>query len=219
MSHLLAKLFFLWRKPKVVIITGQGRDYAAKAISQVLEQYFKIGKQVLIFQTDLKNQKEFEFFIKKSSLPILVVTHMAHIPSDKDFFAADKEQIKQAQKLAKTLPVQGYLVLSFDDETVRGIEKQSRANCLSFGFQDGADFRATDIKSNPIRNENISNGASTGTNFKIVHKGNIIPVWLKESLGKEQIYSALCAATVGTVMDINLVDISQTLKKIKVDKT
>ncbi len=192
------KIKFFLKKPKVIIVTGEGRTCAAEAISKVLKQGLETDKKVLVFETDLENQKKFEFLIRKSSLPILIVTRVGDIPPDKDFFAGDRGKTAKIRELAKIMPAQGYLLLNFDDETVREIK--SEAHTLTFGFQERADFRASDIKLN------------TGVNFKINYKGNIVPVWLEKLFGKEQIYSALAAAGVGVIFDLNLVEISQALK-------
>ncbi len=197
----LSKIKFILKKPKVIIITGNGRVCAKEAIFQVLNQYFKIDNKTLVFESDLENDFEkFKFFIKNSSLPILVVTHIGDIPFDCDFFAGDREKTIQIRKLAKLLPAHGFLILNFDDETVREIKDETNLKEITFGFQEGADLRATDIKLN------------TGTNFKINYKGNIVPVWLEKLFGKERVYSALSAAALGTIFDLNLIEISQALK-------
>lgn len=235
--NIFEKIKFLLQKPKVVIVTGNGRKTAKEAIFQVLEQHFKVGKEILIFETELKEQKEFEFLIKKSALPILLITRFGDIPPDKpsqvlgnkiwegkDFFAGDKKDTIQLRELAKILPAQGYLILNFDDETVREIGEETDLSAsarqkagyggsavalseggkgITFGFQEGADFRVTDINLN------------SGTNFKINYKGNIVPIWLENLFGKEQIYSALAAAAVGTVLGLNLVEISSALKNYR----
>ncbi len=203
MNSFLLKLKFLLRRPKVIIVAGEGRSCAKEAIYQVLKPYFKIDNEVFIFETKLKDSSEiekFNFLIKNSSLPILVVTQVGDIPVDKDFFAGERKKTIEVRKLAKFLSAFGYLILNFDDETVREIKAETNLREITFGFQEGADFRATDIKLN------------SGTNFKINYKGNIVPVWLEKLFGKEQIYSALAAAVCGTIFDLNLVEISQALK-------
>ena len=201
--NFLSKIRFYLRKPKVVIVTGQGRSCAKEAIFQVLKPYFEIGKNILLFEADLTDypvREKFKFLVRNSSLPILVVTHIGDIPPDKNFFAGEKDKTLEIRKLAKSLPPYGYLILNFDDETVREIKAETNLKEITFGFQEGADFRASDIHFN------------TGTNFKINYKGNLVPVWLEKLFGKEQIYSALAAACVGTIFDLNLVEISQALK-------
>lgn len=201
--NLLSKLIFLWQKPKVTVVTGEGRVCAAEAIFQVLKQYLKVGKKILVFETDLKNSGElerFKFLVKNSSLPILVVTQVGDIPPDKDFFAGEREKTIKIRELAKNLPSFGYLILNFDDETVREIKDETNLKEITFGFQERAEFRASDI--------NLNNG----TNFKLNYKGNVVPIWLEKLFGKEQIYSALAATAVGTILGLNLVEISQALK-------
>jgi len=201
--NLINKIKFLFKRPKVVIVTGEGRACAKEAIYQVLNPYFKIDSEILIFDSDLTNPSSVEtlkFLIKNSSLPILVVTQVGDIPFDKDFFAGEREKTLAIRTLAKTMPAQGFLILNFDDETVREIKADAIAHSLTFGFQEGADFQATDIKLN------------SGTNFKINYKGNTVPVWLEKLFGKEQVYSALGATALGIIFDLNLVEISQALK-------
>jgi len=99
--NLINKIKFLLKKPKVVIVTGEGRACAKEAIYQVLKQYFKIGSEILVFETNLTNSalaEKFKFLITKSSLPILVVTQVGDIPFDKDFFAY-KEDVDLAWRL------------------------------------------------------------------------------------------------------------------------
>ena len=213
--NIFERIKFIIKKPKVIIVTGEGRKVAKEAIFQVLKQHLKIDDGILLLETDFKNSsavKNFKFLIKNSSLPILVVTHVGDIPFDKDsnppttlpqagpFFAGEREKTLKIRELTKCLPAQGYLILNFDDETVREIKDETNLKELTFGFQVEADFQASDIKLN------------TGTNFKINYKGNIVPIWLEKLFSKEQIYAALAAIAVGTIFGLNLVEISQALK-------
>lgn len=201
--NFLSKIKFLLKKPKVIIVTGEGRAGAKEAIFQVLKPYFKIGDEILILEADLTNSSDLvrnSVFLERSPLPVLVVTQIGDIPFDKNFFAGEREKTLSIRKLSKFLPSHGHLILNFDDETVREIKDETNLKEITFGFQEGADFQVSDIKLN------------SGTNFKLNYKGNIVPVWLERVFGKEQIYSALAAAVVGTILDLNLVEISQALK-------
>ena len=195
---LLNKIKFLLTKPKVVIVLGGAKETAKEAISQVLKPHFKVGKEILIIDQDSK------FFIKHSRLPILVVTHVGEYHPDKEFFAGDIAQVAEIVKLAETLPSPAYLILNFDDETVREIKNKSRAHPLTFGFGVRADIRVSDVV--------LAESPTLETNFKINYKGNVVPVWLKGK-EKEEIYAALAAAAVGEVLGLNLVEISEALKK------
>ena len=198
--NIFEKIKFILKKPKVVVVTGNGRQTAKEAIYQVLSQHFKVEKEILVFEVGDKEIKKFGFFLKNSSRAILVITPVGDIPYDKEFFSGAKEEVKEVTLLAKTLPAQTNLILNFDDETVREIDDVTNLKTLTFGFGERADFKASDVKLN------------MGTNFKVNYKGNIVPVWLEKLFGKEQIYAALSAVAVGTIFDLNLVEISQSLK-------
>ena len=229
--NIFKKLIFLIKRPCIILVTGKGCFSASEAIFQVLNPYFKARKisnnklplvkdknEILIFENELadsqsdENIEELIFLFKKSQLPILAVTHIGEIPSDKNLFAClaesrragKREKTSLIRKIVKTLPDYGFLILNSDDETAREIKKESSASSLTYGFQKGADFQATDI------NINLD-----GTNFKINHQGNIVPFWLNKLFGKELIYSALAGICLGTIKKINLVDMSQTLKSYK----
>ncbi len=203
MMNFLSKIKFIWKKPKVIIIAGEGRAGAKEAIEEVLRQHFKVGKEIFVFEADLRRDrdiKKFKFLLKNSSLPVLVVTDVDDIFFEKDFFVGEREKTEEIRKLAKILPPAGHLVLNFDDETVREIKAQTNLKETTFGFGEGSDFRVSDIKLN------------SGTNFKINYRGNVVPIWLEKLFGKEQIYSSLAAVAVGNIFGLNLVEISQALK-------
>ena len=203
MNKTFNKIKFLLKRPKVIIVVGRGRETASGAINQVLKQSFKIGKEVLIYQTNLKDVREFEFFVKNSRLATLVVTHVGAYHPEREFFAGEQVEILGATSLAKILPGHAHLVLNFDDETVRDIKNSSRAHSLTFGFGVRADMKASDIV--------LTQPPASGTNFKIDYQGNIVPVWLEKLFGKEQIYAALAAVAVGEILGMNLVEISKAL--------
>ncbi len=116
-------------------------------------------------------------------------------------FKVEKEVLFVSNIEKMNLSKKKYLILNFDNNSSREIrEGTSTTKVLTFGFQDGADFQATNIKENG------------GTNFKINYQGNTIPIWLNESFNQKEIYSILAAIAVGTIFDLNLVEISQVLK-------
>ena len=222
MLNILLKIKFLLKKPKVVIVIGQERKAVKEAISQVLRQYFKLGQDVFIFETEEKKINKFTFFLKNSELPILVMNNAAEI------------------SLPKNLPANTYFILNCDEEKIKGVlDALDNLKTMKFGFKEKNDIFASDIKING------------GTNFKVNYKGKIVPFWLKGLLGeedlssssptesreagrgkeesktlfatelsrsesegeKEQIYAALAAISVGTILGLNLVEISQSLRE------
>ncbi|MCX5712849.1 MAG: hypothetical protein NTY47_07325 [Candidatus Omnitrophica bacterium] len=60
-----------------------------------------------------------------------------------------------------------------DDKKILNFDKEKEMvnkGCLSYGFNEGADIRATDV-----------NTDNSGSNFKANYKGNSVPFWAKSS--------------------------------------
>lgn len=218
--YLLNRLVFSIVRPNLIIIAGNGREAAKDAICHVLSSKFKVLKgsaaalpaikgkdDILIVDCDLADEKTIEdirFLLKDSVNPILAVPYTGDIPADKNFFIGDASLAGKIKEIAKLLPTAGHIILNFDDEAARELKNKSRAKSLAFGFERGADFRATDI--------NIAVG---GTNFKMGNNGNIIPFWLKRIYGKENVYGILTAAACAAAKNFNLIEVSKAFEKFQ----
>lgn len=189
------KLLFLIRRPILIVVLGRNRATTTGAIFQVLKKHFHKATFLILQEVPDK------FFVKKAKKVILAHTAIGEIPADKIFFAGEKKDTAMAEKLVKSLPSSAHLVLNFDDAAIEELKYETKATSLTFGLSDKADFCASDIH---VR--------QNGTNFKINFQGNIVPVRLKNLFGKEQVYSALAATSVGLVLGINLVELSQALE-------
>ncbi len=201
------KLRFFFKRPPVVVVVGKGRKTAAKAAVSVLAPHFNLGREIMVFESGLENGREerrLKFLMKRSKLPLLIITHFGEYHPEKGVFASEKSEVLKASWLAKSLSPQGFLLLNFDDETVRDIKEESKAHPLYFGFGARANIRATDLV--------LTDVPRFGTNFKVNYEGSIVPVWLENLFGKENIYASLAAVGAGKVLGLNLVETSAALK-------
>lgn len=187
-----------------MLVLGNGKKTAKEAILNVANRYFKVGREIIILDD---SAKDVEFFLKNSRLPILVCSHLGEYHPEKEFFTGDLRDARGVIRLASLLPGHAHLVLNFDDETVRDVKNQSRAHPFTFGFGMRADIRVTDVI--------LTQFPALGTNFKINYDGNIIPCWLENLFGKENIYAALAATAVGEILGLNLVGVLETLKNYR----
>lgn len=215
MSNFFNFLKSFWKKPKIIFVLGESRKKTAETIQNVLGKHFKIGKpphqffggggkEILIFEIDLKSPQELKKIkklIKKSDLPIIIATNTGDISQENIFFVGDKNEVEMIKEQVKLLSPEGIFIENSDDESLRELIKECPVKYLTFGFSESADFMASDVKT------------EEGVNFKINYRGNIVPVWLEKNGGKEIIYIALVAAAIGTNLDMNLVEISQALKE------
>lgn len=244
MFNLIAKLIFIWKKPKIIIVIGNNNSAAIQAVFKVINQNcrmnpipwihflrsfgsarLKIKKikekipgildilknDVLILDAGLKINL-YQKLVEKSRSLILIIVNESIIDFNNKNFSEKNQQIQKLKELVKALNSSCYLIFNYDIEEIREIKKQFNVLTLSFGFKKGADFQAIAFNANSAENKNISHKTNPKeTNFKLIYKGNVVPVWLKNLSKKQDIYNALPAAAVGTIMNINLVDISQRL--------
>jgi hypothetical protein len=197
------KIFFGLQKPRLILVCDNANSSISKTIYKLLSNYVRVEKfsgstpsffkkdEVLIY--DIRNQETdfFRFLIKNSRQPILVVNQ------------ADRN--RDVLNLVKILPEKGNLIFNFDNEENREFKNFTKSNVFTFGFQAGSDLKISDLK---INHE---------VNFKINYKGNIVPVWLDYINSNEGIYSVLAAILTAIVFDLNLVEISQALKSLKIE--
>ena len=120
-------------------------------------------------------------------------------------FKINKEILIVSQGEKINLLARECLILDFDNEDIRMLAEKTTAKILTFGFQEEADLRATDVNLNHLNH---------GVNFKINYQGSVVPIWLEKYSGEGQIYAALAAISVGIVFGLNLVEISQALKTL-----
>jgi len=163
--------------------------------------------EILIFEARIKKPGDSKYFENLKPL-VVVVTIFGEIPAQVEFFAGPKSMALQKFKILESVPHFGYAILNYDDETVREMKEEIRAHSLTFGFQEGADLRATDI----IQQFPADSLENAGINFKLHFRGNIVPIWLHHVYGRPQVYAALAAAAVGLVFKLNLIEISEALK-------
>ena len=222
MINILKKIIFLLERPPVVLIAGKEYDSVSKMLSEVLKD-FKLKKvsngslpwaldkkEIIVFEMESVDPHllcSFQFFLKRSRKPILVVNHLGNIPPDKLFFSGEKKKTFPLRKIAEVLPAHGFVVSNHDDEAVSEIENETIAKVLTFGFQKRSVIQATDV-----------NVSIEGVNFKVNYEGHTIPFWLEKIFGKAHIYQALAVVGVASALDINLIDVSQALRDYKPPK-
>jgi hypothetical protein len=199
MSRLFKLLFSLKNPSLVMVFDSEMVDSVIKASGKDIKIYqmeslikgnaLKLLKsETVIVQADIEQETEKIEFLVKESLSVIFV-----VPDD-----FNNNQIKEIKRLTKrkifnsTLIVENQSVFKFQPSAI---------SLLSVGFEKKSDVCVSDL--------NIDDN----TNFKINNKGNIVPFWFNEKLKKKEIISIVLAVTVVMTLGLNLVQISQNLKK------
>ncbi|MBU4284899.1 hypothetical protein KKF60_01685 [Patescibacteria group bacterium] len=140
-----------------------------------------------------------------------VITAVGEIPVHVEFFESPEKVAEEKRTLLKMLDKEGIAVLNYDDERVRKMLGNINIKTMTYGLDEKADVKATNYELKIInQGKNISE-----LNFKLDFKGSSVPAKLINVLGYQHLYSALAAAAVGIIFNVNLIEISEALKQIE----
>lgn len=137
-------------------------------------------------------------------LTVAVVTDIGI--SHLEFFKNPEELAKEKMSLIKGLDKTGSAVLNFDNEKIKSNASKFKGRTISYGFK-GAELKASDFQV-------IRKGEMFGVNFKVHYNGTVVPFFIPHILGEPIVYATLAAAGVGLSFGMNLVEISEALKKL-----
>ncbi len=175
-----------------------------KAISLILIKNAQYPN-ILILEMGADKKGDIEYLVKFIPCDIGIITNISGVHLE--FFGSLNKIAKEKGKMVKYLKKSGFAVLNKDVELVDDLRNKTLAKVLTFGFDEGAHIRASDVSIS------YKNQKPYGTTFKLLYGGKVMPVFLPKILGYGQIYSALAAGAVGIIHKMNLFDIVKALEK------
>jgi alanine racemase len=140
---------------------------------------------------------EIEYLSRMTAPRLGLVTSVDH--TNLEYFGSLDDIAGEEAKLIEALPASGCAILNYDDSWVRAMKGRSKARILTYGTEEGADIRATDVKT-----------GADGTRFLVRHEGAVLEARVP-LLGRHSVYTALAAAAVGVVYDVPWEDILEAL--------
>ena len=211
-SCVLEKRFTVRKNPKsynseigvALSILGfeSGRKNIFIWIKNIVLGFFQIFSRkfpnILILEMGIDRPKDMDKLLRIVRPNIAVFTAVGEIPVHVEFFSGPNELAEEKGKIFKYLKSEDYAILNFDDLAVFDFKDKIRTNVLSFGFGDGADFRASNYKVN-----------QQGSTFKVDYEGSSVPVRLDGVFGKHNVYAILSAFVAGEIMGMKLIEISE----------
>lgn len=160
--------------------------------------------EILVLEYGIDQPGDMKYLLEIAQPQIGVITAIGEIPVHIEFFTGREQIAREKAYLVNQLPTTGFAVLNTDDFTVREMGNQTRARGITFGFADEADIKIDSF-------ETVFDKNSIGISFKLEYGGSFIPVRIENVFGKVQSYAAAIAASVGLILGVNLVDISEAL--------
>jgi UDP-N-acetylmuramoyl-tripeptide--D-alanyl-D-alanine ligase len=164
----------------------------------------------LVLEMGADKPNDIEYLLSFVKHKVGVVTAMGEIPVHVEFFDNPEEIAAEKEKLVRYLDKEGIAILNYDDERVKKMGEKIDAKVITYGLNEKADVKATNYELKIDNNENLSE-----LNFKLDFKGSSVPAKLINVLGVQHLYSALAAAAVGIIFNMNLIEISEAIKKIQ----
>ncbi len=167
--------------------------------------------EVIVVELGADRPGDIAYLVDFIPCDIGVLTNVgeAHI----EFFGKVENIIKEKSILIKSLKKNGVAILNIDDHTIAGLKENVRLRTMYYGFSDHASVHASDVVvSGQVFSTRGDVNDIRGFSFKLNYNGSTIPVSLPKVIGRHHVYAALAAAAVGIVFDMNLVEISESLK-------
>lgn len=169
--------------------------------------------EILVLEMGADRPGDIKYLCSFIPIDVGVITNVGI--SHLEFFKTKKAVAKEKGMLLKCVPSQGLAVMNFDDEEIREMREQIKANVISYGLNNESDLHATD-RTYSYRSFTTHHGEKIklveGVQFKLNYRGKIIPVKLGHALGYPQVYAALVALSVNEYFKLNLIEIAQTLE-------
>ena len=197
------------------IISGSSDEYYEKGGSFIfgIKSFFKAifglfssnYPEVLVLEYGADRPGDIKRLAQKYKPHIGVVTAVGEVPVHVEYFSGPEGVAREKSKLVEGLLSSDFAVLNFDDLAVLEMKDRTKAKVFTYGYGDGAMVRVSNI-------ENwLENGVPAGVSFKVHYNDSFVPFRIGGSLGKSQGYAAAAAAAVGSILGMNLVDISAAL--------
>lgn len=199
-----------------IIGTKPGGSSVISWIKNLIKGYMLILKtdknypEILIIEIGADFPKDISFICNIIHPDVGVITNIGDIPVHIQNFKSIEDVYEEKSELIKCLPNTGAAILNFDNKKILNFKEVSNARVISYGFEEEADIYASDFKIIP--NSDLRDSEMY---YRIEYKGSSVPFQLKNIVGKSYAYAILCAVCVGIYFDLNLVEISNSLKQYK----
>ncbi|MFZ5392476.1 MAG: UDP-N-acetylmuramoyl-tripeptide--D-alanyl-D-alanine ligase [Patescibacteria group bacterium] len=172
--------------------------FLAKVDSEIKKR--KNFPAYLVLELGADRQGDIKKLCKLVRPTIGVVTTVG--ASHLEYFLTMKNIVKEKRSLIESLPKHGWAILNYDDNNVLRMRTKTKAKVLTYGYKDGADLRAANVTFD-----------FSGTFFKLVYQGSMIPVKIN-NVGYPYVKASLAAIAVGLAVGMEIIDIVNGLSKL-----
>lgn len=200
-------------------LTVIGAESPLKSLPGWLRVFLKAAKllfkndknypEILILEMAADQPGDLNYLTDLAACKIGLITSIgdSHLENFKNLENIKQEKATLIRKLDKA----GWAILNIDNDNVRAVSGETKAKIISYGINKEADIKAQEIRLKfPLAYEA---GKEFGISFKLINGGSATPVFLPNIISRSGVYAGLAAAAVGIIKGLNLIEISQALKK------
>lgn len=153
--------------------------------------------EILILEMGVDRPGDMKYLLQIAACDIGVITKIGE--SHLEYFGTIENIIMEKGLLAKKLPTSGWAILNNDDENVKKIALETKAQVITFGLSDGSMVRGDHI------NYKTAN-SSLGTSFDVIYKKEIKPIFLPDIIGVPAVLASLAGVAAGLAVGMSLDD-------------
>lgn len=196
-------------------LTIIGQVSPGKSIFGWLKVFYSAIKMIIIEQSDypeililemgIDRVGDMSYLVELAPVDIGIVTNVG--PVHLEYFKTIEKIAKEKSILVSKLKPNGWGILNVDSEKVAEMKNVVKGRFLTYGINREAMVSALEV------NLSYQDDSIMGTSFKLSHNGKVVPVLLAGILAEHLVYAALAAASVGVIMEMNLIEIAEALKQ------
>lgn len=165
--------------------------------------------EILVLEMGADHPGDIAYLTSIAKPTIGVVTAIA--PAHMEFYKTIPKLVREKQQIISCMDKTGVALLNIDDDNVWGMHTKTDAEVMTFGLSEDAQIRATDIKISTDHDKRWPMGMT----FKLHYNGSTVPIHIDGVLGDHFVYSVLVGASVGALLGMNLVEISESLNGVR----
>lgn len=168
--------------------------------------------KILILEMGLDRPGDIDYLTNLVRPNIGIVTAIGSpYPVHAEFFDSADDLVNEKMNVVKKINKNGLALLNRDDQWIWKKRQQVKANLVSFGMTEEADFCAGQIR---VGKDLDPKTQFPGMSFQVSHEGANIPMFLPRALGTHQISAVLPAIAIGRHYGMNLVKIAEKVRAI-----
>jgi UDP-N-acetylmuramoyl-tripeptide--D-alanyl-D-alanine ligase len=177
--------------PLAILYLDSGESSATKWIKVLVQAKMRafFGRkfpQRLVLELGVEEKGDMECLLGIVKPNIAVITN---IEGSYTYSNSSLEQISEELKiLARQIPEQGHLLLNIDDERVRNLKEAAKAKVITYGFDEKADARAENLKTD-----------AEGQTFDFIFEGTKETVRIKK-YGRPNVYAWMVAKVLKKIL-------------------